>query len=80
MRKLLDFRGIFTNINTRTIYLCSILVGVLSGLGAVLFSELLHAAIGVTMHTWAQLDVPESLGEAARALPPDGPRGAGSWC
>jgi len=32
LRNALDFRGIFTNINTRTIYLCSIVIGVLAGL------------------------------------------------
>jgi CIC family chloride channel protein len=73
LRNVLDFRGIFTNINTRTIYLCAILIGVLSGLGAVLFSELLHAAVHVTMHTWARLEIPQSLGEATQVLPPAGP-------
>jgi CIC family chloride channel protein len=68
-----DFRGIFTSINTRTIYLCSLLIGVLSGLGAVLFAALLHYATDITMHTWARLEIPQSLGEVARTLPPDGP-------
>jgi len=67
------FRGIFTTINTRTIYLYSIVIGVLAGLGALLFNELLHLATHVTMHTWAQLAVPESHGEATSLAAPEGP-------
>jgi CIC family chloride channel protein len=73
LRKFFDWRGVFTNIDTRTIYLYSIVIGVLSGLGAELFSEVLHAAVNVTMHSWVQLDVPQSLGEATAQLPPVGP-------
>lgn len=73
MRNPLNFRGIFSSVDTRTIYLYSILIGVLAGLGALLFSELLHAATDVTMRSWARLDVPQSLGEGGAGSPPDGP-------
>lgn len=73
MRNPLNFRGIFTSVDTRTIYLYSIVIGVLAGLGALLFSELLHAASDVTMRSWARLDVPQSLGEGGAGPPPDGP-------
>ena len=55
---LLDFRGIFSNVNTRTIYLYSILIGLLAGLGAVVFDHLLDAATHLTMGIWAQLAGP----------------------
>jgi len=73
VRNPLNFRGIFTSVDTRTIYLYSIVIGVLAGLGALLFSELLHAASDVTMRSWARLDVPQSLGEGGAGPPPDGP-------
>jgi len=47
LRNLLDVEAlqkIFTSINPRTIYLYSIVIGLLSGLGAIAFNELLHAA------------------------------------
>ena len=65
MRGVLDFRGMrefFTSINPRTIYLYSIVIGLLSGLGAIVFNELLHAATELTMHSWAQLALPQPRG------------------
>lgn len=64
-RDIFDFRGIFGNVNTRTIYLYSILIGLLAGLGAVLFDTLLDAASHLTMGVIAQLDVPQPAGESS---------------
>ena len=77
MRNVLDLgalQKLFTSINPRTIYLYSIVIGLLSGLGAIVFNELLHAATELTMHTWAQVALPQPQGEASNlALPPAGP-------
>ncbi|MEZ4293312.1 MAG: chloride channel protein, partial [Myxococcota bacterium] len=73
MAKRFDFRGIFSNVNTRTIYLYSILIGLLAGLGAVLFDELLRQATHLTMHVWAQLPVPHPSGEGVAEAAPLGP-------
>jgi len=73
VRSIFDFRGIFTNINTRTIYLYSIGIGLLAGLGAVVFNELLHLASHYTMHGLVQLPVPLPSGEATEVAPPAGP-------
>jgi CIC family chloride channel protein len=65
--KSVDSRGLkrlFTSINPRTIYLYSIVIGLLSGLGAIAFNELLHAAIETTMGSWARLPLPVPHGEA----------------
>ena len=35
--KLFDVKGLFTDINTRTIYLYSIVIGILAGVGALVF-------------------------------------------
>lgn len=66
-------RGLFTSINPRTIYLYSIVIGVLAGLGAIVFNELLQAATEITMHTWAQLSLPQPHGEGSYAAAPIGP-------
>ncbi len=76
MRNLLDIRGLrglFTGINPRTIYFYSVVIGVLSGLGALVFNELLHAATEITMHSWAQLPVPHPQGESSDLPAPAGP-------
>jgi CIC family chloride channel protein len=57
-------QGLFMGINPRTIYLYSIVIGLLSGLGALAFNELLHAAIDITMGSWARLSLPPMQGEA----------------
>ncbi|MBW2397567.1 MAG: chloride channel protein [Deltaproteobacteria bacterium] len=62
-----------TSINPRTIYLYSVVIGVLSGLGALAFNELLHAATEITMHGWARVVLPEPTGEASNLPIPDGP-------
>ncbi len=61
MKHVLDFRGLqglFTTISPRTIYLYSIVIGVLSGLGALAFNEVLHAASQLTLNSWAHLPGP----------------------
>ncbi len=73
MRGILDFRGIFSNVNTRTIYVYSVLIGLLAGLGAVAFNELLHLVTNITMGTWAQMPIPQPHGEAAELAAPPGP-------
>ena len=67
MSKPVDSRGLkrlFTSINPRTIYLYSIVIGLLSGLAAIAFNELLHAAIDTTMGAWAGFPVPQPQGDA----------------
>ncbi len=66
-------REFFTSINPRTIYLYSIVIGLLSGLGAIVFNELLHAATELTMHSWAQLALPQPHGEASTLAVQAGP-------
>jgi CIC family chloride channel protein len=73
LRNPFDLRRFFTDINTRTMYMYSILIGLLAGLGAALFNELLHMATQVTMHGWARLAVPQPHAEAAHLLVPEGP-------
>ncbi len=73
MRALSDLKVALTTVNTRTIYLYSVVIGLLAGLGAVVFNELLSLATHVTMHGWAQLAIPEPHGEAGEVLAPDGP-------
>jgi CIC family chloride channel protein len=76
LRNVLNFRGLqglFTSINPRTIYLYSVLIGLLSGLGAIVFNELLHAATEITMHSWAQIALPQPQGEASALVAPVGP-------
>lgn len=70
LKAVLDFRGIqalFTSINPRTIYLYSIVIGLLAGVGAIVFNEVLHAVSEVTMRSWAHLPGPLT---AAGALSP----------
>jgi CIC family chloride channel protein len=81
LTNVLDIRGlrrILTSINPRTIYLYSVVIGVLSGCGALVFNELLHLATEMTMHGWAQVVLPEPLGElgelSERPLPTGPPR------
>jgi len=66
-------RRLLTSINPRTIYLYSVVIGVLSGLGALAFNELLHAVTEITMHGWAQVMLPEPLGEMSEPPIPTGP-------
>jgi CIC family chloride channel protein len=66
-------RRLLTSINPRTIYFYSVVIGVLSGLGALAFNELLHAATEITMHGWAQVMLPEPLGEMSEPPIPTGP-------
>lgn len=76
MRNGFDFRrlqGLLTGINPRTVYLYSIVIGLLSGLAALAFNELLHAATEVTMHTWAQISLPLPQGEGGDLGAPAGP-------
>ncbi|MCH7564176.1 MAG: chloride channel protein [Gemmatimonadetes bacterium] len=73
LKNVLDFRGLqglFTSINPRTIYLYSIVIGLLSGLGAIVFNEVLHAVSEVTMRSWAHLPGPLWPGDVSDALPP----------
>jgi len=64
---------LFTSINPRTIYVYSIFIGLLSGLGAIVFNELLHAATELTMHSWAQLAIPQPQGEGGDLATTAGP-------
>jgi CIC family chloride channel protein len=73
LRNIFDFRGIFSNINTRTIYLYSILIGLCAGLGAAAFNALLHVTAEITMTGWAQLAIPQPHGEVAKLATPTGP-------
>jgi CIC family chloride channel protein len=66
-------RALLTSINPRTIYLYSVVIGVLSGLGALAFNELLHSAIEITMHGWARVVLPQPLGESTDLPIPVGP-------
>ncbi len=70
---LRGLQGLFTSINPRTIYLYSVAIGLLAGVGAIVFNELLHAASDLTMRVWAQVSLPMPAGEAGGALEPDGP-------
>ena len=62
-----------SNLSPRTIYFYSILIGLLAGLGALAFNELLHLATHVTMTTWARLPLPEPNAEAGGLAAPAGP-------
>ncbi|MFP6655521.1 MAG: chloride channel protein, partial [Myxococcota bacterium] len=68
-----QLRKHLTSLNPRTIYFYSIVIGVLSGLGALAFNELLHAATEVTMHGWARVMLPEPMGEQSGLPMPSGP-------
>ena len=69
----MDFRGIFGNVNTRTIYLYSIAIGLLSGLIAVLFDFMLEGASYLTMNLWAQFSVPQPAGDPITWPTAEGP-------
>jgi CIC family chloride channel protein len=56
-------QALLTTLNPRTIYLYSIVIGVCSGVGAIVFNEVLHLATELTMNTWAQLYPPLPHGE-----------------
>ncbi|RIL04468.1 MAG: chloride channel protein [Proteobacteria bacterium] len=71
--RLFDLKGVFTDINTRTIYLYSIVIGILAGAGALLFNEALRLATEVTMGAWVQLAVPAPAGEPHALAAPEGP-------
>jgi len=68
-----DLRGAFGTVNTRKIYLYSIGIGLLAGVAAIVFNELLHTATTWTMHSWARVTVPQPFGEAGEFVAPDGP-------
>jgi CIC family chloride channel protein len=68
-----SLRVMLTNINPRTIYFYSVVIGVLSGLGALAFNELLHAATELTMHGWARVVLPQPMGELSDLPAPAGP-------
>ncbi len=72
LRDIFGLRGLFGSVNTRTIYLYSIGIGLLAGLGAVLFGYLLDAATHLTMGVWAQVAIPRPAGEMAVWASPDG--------
>lgn len=74
LAKRFDPRVLLTDINTRTIYLYSIVVGVLAGLGALLFDEALRLAVQVTMGSWVQLAIPLPAGEPSMPAPDGEPR------
>ena len=65
--------ALLTSINPRTIYLYSVIIGLLAGLAALVFNEVLHALVDVTMGSWAQLAVPIPFGEGGEAPVPLGP-------
>ncbi|HEB91277.1 MAG TPA: chloride channel protein, partial [Deltaproteobacteria bacterium] len=74
--KVLDvgsLRKWLTSINPRTIYFYSVLIGLLSGVGALVFNELLHLATDVTMHDWARIVIPQPHGEASHLSIPEAP-------
>lgn len=73
MAGIFDFRGFFGNINTRTIYLYSIVIGVLAGLGAVAFNDLLHWTTTLAMEGLANHPVPAPHGEATHVPALEGP-------
>jgi CIC family chloride channel protein len=62
----------FGTVTTRTIYLYSLLIGVLGGLGALAFDAALRWTTRVTMTVWAQNPIPEPAGEAGAAHAVDG--------
>lgn len=66
-------RVMLTSINPRTIYFYSVVIGILSGLGALAFNELLHAATEITMHGWARVVLPQAMGELTDLPAPAGP-------
>lgn len=78
MKNVLGFRGLrglFTTLNPRTIYLYSIVIGVLSGLGALAFNEVLHALSEITLGSWAHLPGPLTPeGVSDLAIPAEPPR------
>ncbi|MFV1978903.1 MAG: chloride channel protein, partial [Myxococcota bacterium] len=77
LKNVLHFRRLqefFASINPRTIYLYSVIIGLLSGLGAIVFNELLHAAVEITMESWARLPLPPLKGEGSSHAIPGPPR------
>lgn len=73
MTQRFDWRALVPDVNSRSIYLYSIVIGVLAGIGALVFSELLEQAVEITMHSWARLPLPTPMGESTEGLLPDGP-------
>jgi len=76
LKNVLHFRKLqelFASINPRTIYFYSVIIGLLSGLGAIVFNELLHAAVEITMESWARLPLPPLKGEGSSHPIPSGP-------
>jgi chloride channel protein, CIC family len=79
LKNVLGFRGLHglvTSINPRTIYLYSIFIGLLAGVGAIVFNEVLQLLSEVTMRSWAHFPGPLSAegpllpGEIPEVLPP----------
>ncbi len=62
-------QALFTSINPRTIYLYSIVIGLLAGTGAIVFNELLHAVSEVTMHSWVRWSPSVAPPDASPNLP-----------
>ncbi len=73
MRIDFDLRRIFGTVNTRSIYAYSILIGLVAGVGAIVFNELLHQASTFMMHGLVRLPVPEPAGEGLESTIPVGP-------
>lgn len=68
-----NFKGMFTTVNTRTVYLYSIIVGALAGLGALAFDSLLSFGTHLTFGVLANLSIPSPGGEESSFAPPTGP-------
>ena len=71
--RLRQLRQLFTEINPRTIYLYSVLIGLCAGVGALAFSAVLQATSEVTFVQWLRLSLPLPHGEGAEVLLPNGP-------
>lgn len=71
--RLRDLGGLLTRITPRTIYLYSVIIGLLSGLAAIVFNDVLHTLVDITMGSWAQLALPATLGEGGETFVPAGP-------
>lgn len=66
---------LLTDINPRTIYFYSVIIGLLAGVGALVFNELLHLATDVTMRMWVRLPLPVPHGEAVDGVVMSTPNG-----
>lgn len=68
-----NLRGIFTSINTRTIYAYSVVIGIFAGLGAHAFNQLLRIANHWTMFSLAHMIIPDPASEAGPVAALAGP-------